>query len=579
MRRSRWIALTFGLLFLLGWIGWFSRYLWLPWALFFFLHEYRIERLRYEQVTWEYPTELQFAGLLLEKGRWALQVDSVRVRVGRRVALQVWGGVLRRKATTEGDPETSTARRAPQRLVSSLLDRLAKVDTLEIESLELPYHVRLQVAKRGSGPFAFVLEHPQGCLQGEALLKPTQLTFVARQGEVGGTAYLHWERLSGSLRVSAETLSLTVKGWAIEGYHPRLASRSLRYDSAGLAAVWIDRPDTPLIEVKPLLLPLQATFRLRWTPTPLTWTLQLQVPSQPHQAYLQAFPKGFFTCLARAQLGGQSALQLHLTYNPTLPDTLHFEVSWQPERFTIERWEGFSPLHLRESFWYRPYRSTREIWIGPENPAFLTFRQITPYVLHAVLHSEDGLFFYHQGFQEKPLVKAMLENWRCRCFRRGAGTLTMQVVRNLLLNREKTLARKVEEVILTALIERFRLLSKERLAELYFNIIEWGPEVYGLTEAARFYFAKEPHDLTIPEAIFLGVILPSPRAYRYFVDEDTQCALPSLAWHFRKITTFLVLQNYLPADSIETIRPERACLTGAAQRTRQALPVPHDTLP
>ncbi|GIV25783.1 MAG: hypothetical protein KatS3mg026_1475 [Bacteroidia bacterium] len=578
MKRGRWIALSLGLPLLLGGIGWLTRYTWLPHALFFFLQAYRIDRLRYEGVLWEHPTDLQFTGVLIEKGRWELEADKVRVRVGKRPALHVWGGRLRMKATWEAPAEPPTRPLAPQNLLASLLAWLAKLDTLEMVPVELPYNLRLQVSKQGKGPFPFLIEHPQGCLQGEARLEPNQLHFTAQPGEVGGAAYLRWERLAGSLQVRAETLSLTLQGWRVEGYHPRLASRVLRYDSVGGVAVWIHRPDTPFIELRPLLLPLQATLQLRWTPEPLSWSLQLQVPPQPHQAYLEAFPKGFFTCLSKAWLGGRSALQLHLRYHPALPDTLGLEVTWQPEGFTIQRWEGFSPLHLREPFWYRPYRSTREIWVGPENPAFLSFRQITPYVLLAVLHSEDGLFFQHQGFHKAHLLRAILENWRCRCFRRGAGTLTMQVVRNTLLNREKTLARKVEEVLLTALIERFRLLSKERLAELYFNIVEWGPEVYGLTEAAHFYFAKEPQDLTIPEALFLGAILPSPRAYRYFVEEKTHCALPSLSWHFRKIAGFLVLQHYLPPDSVETIKPERACLTGPAQRLLQA-PASHDTLP
>lgn len=196
--------------------------------------------------------------------------------------------------------------------------------------------------------------------------------------------------------------------------------------------------------------------------------------------------------MGQAQLEGTSALTLQLRYDPALPETLALDIDWRPEGFAVRAWPGRSPLLLRESFVYHPYRSNRQILLSPENPDYLTFRQITPYVLHAVLHSEDGLFFYHRGFQKDRFLQAVRENWRCRCFRRGAGTITMQLVRNLLLTREKTLARKVEEILLTALIERFGLLSKQRIAELYFNMVEWGPEVYGLTEAAHFYFAKPP---------------------------------------------------------------------------------------
>lgn len=79
----------------------------------------------------------------------------------------------------------------------------------------------------------------------------------------------------------------------------------------------------------------------------------------------------------------------------------------------------------------------------------------------------------------------------------------MQLVKNVFLSRHKTLARKFEEMLIVWLIENNRLSSKQRMFEVYLNIIEWGPMVYGANEAARFYFNKDVSDLTVNESIFL----------------------------------------------------------------------------
>ena len=101
----------------------------------------------------------------------------------------------------------------------------------------------------------------------------------------------------------------------------------------------------------------------------------------------------------------------------------------------------------------------------------------------------------------------------------------MQLVKNLFLERQKTIARKLEEMIITWLIEENRLVSKERMFEIYLNIIEWGPQVYGAQEEARFYFDKDVADLTLAEAIFMAGIIPQPK--RFMVSFDAEQRPPS----------------------------------------------------
>jgi len=104
----------------------------------------------------------------------------------------------------------------------------------------------------------------------------------------------------------------------------------------------------------------------------------------------------------------------------------------------------------------------------------------------------------------------MILNIKERRFARGGSTITMQLVKNVFLNRNKTIARKMEEILLVWLIENQQLCSKERMFEVYLNIIELGPHIYGANEAAHFYFNKDASKLTLPESIFIASIIPRP---------------------------------------------------------------------
>lgn len=97
----------------------------------------------------------------------------------------------------------------------------------------------------------------------------------------------------------------------------------------------------------------------------------------------------------------------------------------------------------------------------------------------------------------------------------------MQLVKNVFLNRNKTVVRKVEEIILVWLMESSRQVSKKRLYEVYLNVIEWGNNVYGITEAARYYFGKKPADLNLGESIFCPVLfLDLRRGYLLLIGQD-----------------------------------------------------------
>jgi Transglycosylase len=147
--------------------------------------------------------------------------------------------------------------------------------------------------------------------------------------------------------------------------------------------------------------------------------------------------------------------------------------------------------------------------IGPDNPNFVPYDKISPHLISAIMTTEDNGFFKHRGWVSPEFKTALRRNLAGGGFRLGASSITMQTVKNVLLSREKTLSRKLQELFLVWYIEQ--LLPKERILELYFNAIEFGPRIYGIGPAAKHYFGKAASDLNPLEAVFFSSILPSPK--------------------------------------------------------------------
>lgn len=155
-----------------------------------------------------------------------------------------------------------------------------------------------------------------------------------------------------------------------------------------------------------------------------------------------------------------------------------------------------------------PGGETRAIRVGPENPNFTPLASVPRHLVGAVLTAEDGSFFVHGGFSARHIRDAMIENLRAGRVVRGASTLSMQLAKNLFLTRERTLSRKIEEAILTLALEQD--LEKKRMLEIYLNIIEWGPDVWGIGAASRHYFGKPASALGPIESAFLASIIARP---------------------------------------------------------------------
>jgi len=202
--------------------------------------------------------------------------------------------------------------------------------------------------------------------------------------------------------------------------------------------------------------------------------------------------------------------------------------------------------------------------LSPANPNFRPLPAIAPALVHAVVTNEDGGFFRHRGFNTEAVKDAIAENLKAGGFRRGAGTITMQLARNLYLGHERTLSRKAREVVLAWILEHLTGTPKERLLEIYLNIIEWGPGIHGAGEAARYYFDRDPGALSVDEALFLVTVVPAPIKWRYRFDADATLR-PFVRAQMHFIGRAMIAKGWLAPEQLPHADSLRVELRGAAR--------------
>ncbi|HEY2743964.1 MAG TPA: biosynthetic peptidoglycan transglycosylase [Polyangia bacterium] len=151
----------------------------------------------------------------------------------------------------------------------------------------------------------------------------------------------------------------------------------------------------------------------------------------------------------------------------------------------------------------------RPLPLSPKSPSWRALDSLPPTVVRAFLVAEDGRFFLHHGFDVDRIGHALAADLDAGRFDRGASTITQQVAKNLWLDGERTVGRKLEEAVLTWRLEA--VLGKRRILELYLNLVELGPGVYGIQDGAERYFGKLPDELSPDEAAQLAALLPAPR--------------------------------------------------------------------
>jgi hypothetical protein len=308
--------------------------------------------------------------------------------------------------------------------------------------------------------------------------------------------------------------------WSVKNFrlnHAKIASNDILVPYANIDAEMVVGANYIALDSASTVMLKNATFHpfLKYTRSPnKIYEVKIHTDKQDAQTFLDAFPQGLFESLEGLKVAGQVQYDLNFYLDTSIPDSVRFNSTLKPFNFKILKWGVTNLQKINDTFVYTPYeygKPMRDITIGPSNPNFTPLSQISSHFKNALLTSEDPSFFTHKGFVEESIRKSIAINFKEKRFVRGGSTISMQLVKNVFLSRQKTLARKAEEILIVWLIENNRLISKNRMLEVYFNIIEMGKNIYGIGEASRYYFGKRPADLNVGEGIFLANIVPRPK--------------------------------------------------------------------
>ena len=296
------------------------------------------------------------------------------------------------------------------------------------------------------------------------------------------------------------------------------------------------------------------------------YKLKINIPKTKAQDFIISLPEGLFTHFQGMEAEGTFDYNLDFEYNKNKPNALVFNSNLRKENLRITKYGEANLNKLNGEFIYRAIINgvlQRPVLVGAANVNYTPLDQISPYLQKCVLTTEDPSFFNHHGFINEAFKQSIVKNIRTKKFSRGASTISMQLIKNVFLTREKTLSRKLEEILLVYILENNRIVSKERMLEVYFNIIEWGPDVYGIGEAAQYYFQKTPADLTFNECLFLARVIPSPKKFMYqFNDEGIlkESAMKQVSF----LTNLMIRRGLLTVD--DTIyKKQQTVLTGPAK--------------
>jgi len=204
--------------------------------------------------------------------------------------------------------------------------------------------------------------------------------------------------------------------------------------------------------------------------------------------------------------------------------------------------------------------------VGPRNPRWTPVGAVPPALKKAVVASEDANFYSHEGVDYEAIREAIKTDLRKGRFVRGGSTITQQLAKNLFLSREKTLIRKVKELVLARRLDD--ALSKSRILELYLNVVELGPMVYGIGHAAHYYFGKHPSALTVRECAFLASMLPGPKVYNPYRKMDRVMKRSD------RILRRMVAARMISREEYDAAMAEVPNLAGLARKVEKTLETP-----
>jgi hypothetical protein len=508
-----------------------------------------------------------------------VSLDGVTVEAGRRgEALRDLADSLSGRRAGAGARGGADAAEPPVLRVSNLRVRGPALGGVTVEAGPISGDARVE--RDGEGrKVEFRLRLPgRASLEGSVRREADSVSVAARIQHVTREAVpepllrrLPAEIVAGALSGEVDAAGLGRDGgtivWNLRAHEITLSSPRLAADPVGPVSgvsrgrAIVDLPGAHLkVEDAELRLGGDAraaatlSLDVRFRPE-RTFDLRVDAPALDWRALAELLPPQFAPGRDAPPVTGTFGLELHAVGPVNDAARWALDASVDLSRLARQR---DSPLHgpFRHEAQLFGGRS-RGIVIGPQNPSFVTVAALPQHVVRAITTAEDASFWVHDGFDFHELEDAIAAGARRGQLGRGASTISQQVAKNLWLGRERTLARKAREALLTMALEAS--LPKRRILEIYVNLAEWGPGIVGLGEAARHYFGEDARDLSPREAAFLASIIPNPIRFHVY------CARGELspAWTARVDDLLIRLwaTGVLTTDQLDAALVERLAFT------------------
>jgi len=310
-------------------------------------------------------------------------------------------------------------------------------------------------------------------------------------------------------------------------------------------------------------IPVILSVRVKPGETSPRFRIKADLRTTPFARLLKSVPGG-----ERLEIARRISPALTFALSAVVGGELSEPDTWQPEvnyQFrSIDPQKTFTGLEFTQGpFEYFPLtpdgREEAARIVGPTSAPWVPYRRI-PYILRrAIVVSEDASFPFHQGIDleegRAALQDAMLGAERPR----GGSTISQQLVKNLFLSRDRTAQRKALELLLTFHMESW--LKKNEIFALYANVIEWGPDIYGIGPAAQHYFGRPPWRLNPLEMAYLATLIPSPIPLHVHYERGS---VPRR--HLRKVHALLERLNRLGQLSDEQLAGAKGARLRFARR-------------
>lgn len=237
--------------------------------------------------------------------------------------------------------------------------------------------------------------------------------------------------------------------------------------------------------------------------------VSLEVPPLPCASALGSLPEGLRDHLSGLDMAGtfKAAARLDFSRARSHETELDLDIDVTSCRVLREA-VAANPRMLEQPFEHTFPDGSRAL-VGKGQAGYTPLSALPRHLLAAFISAEDGRFDQHHGFDTEQIERSLAIDLRDGAFVRGGSTISQQLVKNIFLSHHRTLARKLQEAVLTWRLEAH--LDKKLILERYLNIIELGPHVFGVSAAARHWFDKEPGELTVRESAFLAALTRAPQ--------------------------------------------------------------------